>query len=622
LADSFNNRQYHIRAVVIIAAVLLIGKAFYLQVLDPEYSQKADATAVDEQTIYPARGTIYDRNEKLLVNNVPMYDLMVTVNQMDENMDTLAFCSLLGISREQFEEAVNKNWRDPRFSRSVPFPFMTNIAAEDFAALEERLYEFPGFSERLRHARGYEHPNAPHVLGYIREVDQKDIERGEGAYAPRDYIGKSGLELAYEPLLRGEKGTRVVLRDNLGRQVGSYKEGGMDQPAISGKDIVSTIDIELQEYGEYLMQNKIGSIVAIEPATGEVLAMVSTPTYDPNLLAISRNKGNPYGRLVTDEHKPLFDRSIMAQYPPGSLFKPIVALIGLQTGELDKNRSISCGGAYYFNGMRLTGCHGHPTCFDVESAIQHSCNAYFVTVFREIVDGPGTYRNPEKGLDVFNSYLEQFGLGSKLGIDLPREQSGFFPTSTYYTDYFNKQQEGQRWNSLWIRSLGIGQGELLSTNLQLANLAATIANRGFYKIPHLVRNFRGNNSVIPERFREKQIVNIDRKHFETVVNGMEKVVTNGTARLAQVPGVAVCGKTGTAENPHGEDHSIFFCFAPKDDPKIAIAVYVENAGFGGTFAAPIASLVTEKYLNDTISYSRKWLEDRMVNANLMGEDLP
>jgi penicillin-binding protein 2 len=597
-------------------------RAFYIQVVDPEYRQKADATAVDKHTIYPARGIIYDRNNQILVYNVPMYDLMVTVNQLDENMDTAAFCKLLRIDRAAFNEALDKDWRNPRFSRSVPFPFMTNISAENFAALEERLYQFPGFSARLRHARGYPHEHAPHALGYIREVSKRDIEKSEGDYASRDYIGKSGLELAYEDLLRGQKGTKVVLRDNLGREVGAYKGGNLDKGAIAGQDIVTTIDLELQAYGEHLMQNKIGSIVAIEPATGEVLAMVSTPSYDPNLLAISRNQGNPYGELSTDEHKPLFDRSIMAQYPPGSLFKPIVALIGLQTGELQTDRGISCSGAYYFNGMRLTGCHNHPPCPDVESAIQHSCNTYFVTAFREIIDGPGTYRNPEKGLDIFNSYLEQFGLGSKLGTDLPREQSGFFPTSKYYTDYYNQQQAGQRWSSLWIRSLGIGQGELLLTNLQLANLAAIIANRGYYITPHLAKGLLGNSRSIPKRFREKQWVDIDRAHFQTAVNGMEKVVSAGTARLAQIPGIANCGKTGTAENPHGKDHSIFFSFAPKDNPKIAVAVYVENAGFGGTFAAPIASLITEKYLTDTISHRRKWIEDRMVNANLMGEDLP
>ncbi len=594
----------------------------HLQLFNEKYSTRADADAIDEYTIYPARGIIMDRNQELLVYNVPMYDLMVTYNQLDENMDTTAFCELLGIDREFFEKQLDKNWRDPRYSRSVPFPFMTNVLAEDLAALEERLYEFPGFSPRLRHARGYKHEVAPHVLGYIREVDKNDIEKGEGAYAPRDYIGKSGLELFYEPDLRGEKGSSMVLKDNLGREVGAYKGGDYDKPAISGKNLITTLDLELQKYGEELMQGKLGSIVALDPKTGGVLAMVSAPTYNPNLLSIGYNANNPYGKLSMDETKPLFDRSVMAQYPPGSLFKPIVALIGMQTGELDPNRTISCSGAYYFNGMRLTGCHGHPTCFNVQSAIQHSCNAYFVTVFRDIVDGPGTFRNPEKGLDIFNSYLDKFGLGSKLGIDLPREKPGFFPTSKWYSDYFNRQQEGQRWNSLWIRSLGIGQGELLTTNLQLANLAAIIGNRGYYITPHLAKNWENDGTSLPPGYIERKEVGIDPQHFEVVVDGMERVVLAGTAQIAQIPGIPVCGKTGTAENPLGKDHSIFFAFAPKDDPQIAIAVYVQNAGFGSTFAAPIASLMIEKAINGEISEGRKWLEDRMKKANLIEQQEP
>lgn len=349
--------------------------------------------------------------------------------------------------------------------------------------------------------------------------------------------------------------------------------------------------------------------------------MISSPNYDPNLLAIGHGQNNPYGRMAADKTQPLFDRSIMGQYPPGSLFKTIVALVGMQEGYLDPNRTVSCSGAYYFNGMRLTGCHGHPTCTSVEMGIQHSCNAYFVTAFREIVDGPGGFRNPEKGLDLFNSYLDKFGLGKPLGIDLPREQSGFYPTSSFYTDYFNRQQEGQRWNSVWIRSLGIGQGELQLTNLQMANVAATIANRGFYVTPHLVRGYRGRgvDLPIPDRFTERHYVGIDSSYFQIIANGMEKVTVSGTARLAYIPGIPVCGKTGTAENPHGEDHSVFFAFAPKDNPKIAIAVYVENSGYGGTYAAPIASLMIEKYLADTISNGRKWLEQRMLDANLMPE---
>lgn len=622
MSDTNSQRQYTIRLVFIIGSVMLILRAMQLQVLDPTYSSSPDATAIDEQIVYPSRGIIYDRNGKLLVYNVPMYDLMATFNQLDPEMDTTAFCNLLGIDREYFEKTLNKNWRDPRFSKSVPFPFLTNLSAEQFAALEERLYQFPGFEARLRHARGYPHHNASHALGYIREVDQNDLKKYEGLYAPRDYIGKSGLELAYEPLLKGEKGVKLVLKDNLGREVGPYKNGGLDEPAISGQDLITTIDLELQQYGEALMQNKIGAIVAIEPASGEVLAMVSSPGYDPNLLAIGRGKGNAYGHLSIDPAQPLFNRALQGKYPPGSIFKTIVALVGMQTGELNPDRTIPCQGAYYFNGMRLTGCHGHPTCFDVETAIEHSCNAYFVTAFREIVDGPGTFRNPEKGLDVFNSYLDKFGLGKALGIDLPREAAGFYPTSKYYTDKFNAQQEGQRWNSIWIRSVGIGQGEIEMTNLQMANLAAIIANRGYYITPHLVKGFRSGSMALPDKYLVRNNVGIDSAHFEPIIEGMERVTVSGTARSAYIPGIPVCGKTGTAENNFGEDHSVFFAFAPKKNPKIAIVAYVENSGFGGTYAAPIASLMIEKYIRDSISTGRLWLEKRMLDADLMPKTEP
>lgn len=623
MTDTYSKRQYIIRILFALACLVLIYRAFQLQVMNSTYKENPDAAAIDEQVVYPARGIIYDRNGEVLIYNVPMYDLMVTYNQLEEDMDTAAFCQLIGIDKPAFEKALDKDWRDPRFSRSVPFPFLTNISAEQFAALEERLYEFPGFSARLRHARGYPHENAAHVLGYIREADQNDIEQSGGKYAPRDYIGKSGLELSYEDTLRGQKGTSLILKDNLGREVGPYKKGSMDEDAISGRDLVTTIDLDLQQYGEQLMQHKIGAIVALEPSSGEVLAMVSAPNYDPNLLSIGRGKGNPYSRLSMDEHQPLFDRSIMGKYPPGSLFKTIVALIGLQTGYLDANRTVPCSGAYYFNGMRLTGCHGHPTCRNVEMAIQHSCNAYFVTAFREIVDGPGGFRNPEKGLDLFNSYLDKFGLGKPLGIDLPREQSGFYPSSKFYTDVFNAQQEGQRWNSVWIRSLGIGQGEIEMTNLQMVNVAAAIANRGYYITPHLLKAYReGHNELdyeIPDRYRTRKYVGIDSAYFNLVADGMEKVTAAGTARLAFIPGIPVCGKTGTAENSRGEDHSVFFAFAPKKNPEIAIVVYVENSGFGGTYAAPIASLMIEKYLTDSISRQRRWLETRMLEANLMPE---
>ena len=389
-------------------------------------------------------------------------------------------------------------------------------------------------------------------------------------------------------------------------------------PPESGYDVYTSLDLDLQAYGERLMQNKIGGIVAIEPATGEILAMISTPNYDPALLEIGVERGKNYAELQRDSLKPFFNRALQAKNPPGSLFKPIVALIGLQVGTLKPSRGIACQGAYYFNGTRLTGCHSHVYCGSVAAGIQHSCNAYFVTVFREIIDRFEDESTPKKGLDQFNAYLHNFGMGRKLGIDFPGEQLGNYPSSAYFDKVF---EEDGRWRSLWVRSLAIGQGELETTNLQLANMAAAIANRGYYITPHLVRNMQDQkgNTIASPLATQKQFTGIDQQHFQPVIDGMELVVLAGTARSAAIPGVAVCGKTGTAENNQGNgaDHSIFFAFAPKDNPKIAIAVYIENGGYGGTYAGPISSLMMELYLKKEISPSRKWLEDRMLTADLI-----
>lgn len=611
MADVLQSRQYTIQILFILTGIILLFKAFQLQIWDSSYREKANATAIDRVTQYPSRGSIYDRNNRLLVNNNPVYDVMVTYRRINPEMDTAKFCRLAGIDKESFKKRLNKDWRSNRYSKYLPFVFLKNISAATYARFQESMYEFPGFYVRVRNVRGYPYKNAAHVLGYIREVNQREIESSK-VYSLGDYIGASGLELAYEEELRGIKGVKYILKDNLGRDVGPYKDGSLDSVATSGHDLISSLDIELQAYGEQLMQNKIGSIVAIEPSSGEILAMISSPTYDPNLLTINRNRGAAYSSLAKDSNKPLFDRSVMAQYPPGSLFKTIVALIGMQEGVLKANKVIPCAGAYFHNGQRLTGCHGHPTCSSIAMGIQHSCNAYFVTAFRDIVDMYGFY-NPNKGLDTFNVYLDKFGMGRPLEIDFPREGRGNFPTSEYYTKHYKED----RWNSIWIRSVGIGQGELLATNLQLANMAAIIANRGHYYIPHLAKGFKDQEVDIPQRFKTKQEVDIKREHFELVVDGMEQVVLAGTARRAIINDVAICGKTGTAENPHGEDHSIFFAFAPKDNPKIALAVYIENGGGGGTYAAPTASLMIEKYLKREIHPNRKYREQRILETNLI-----
>ena len=613
MSDLYRSRQLPIQLLFLLAALVLLAKAAHLQVLDKSNRAKADATAIEKYSLYPSRGLIYDRNGALLVNNDPMYDLLVTYNQIDPGMDTALFCQLLDITRDDFLQALDKDWRSGRFSKRLPFVFLSKISAATYATFQEHLHKFPGFSVRLRNVRAYSHQNAAHLLGYIREVNNDEVALGGGVYAPGDYIGASGLEYAYEVELRGRKGARYVLKDNLGRDVGAYREGKDDTLAVSGHDLDISIDLELQQYAEKLMKNKVGGIVAIEPATGEVLTMVSTPTYAPNQLAIDRDRGKAYARLVNDTLNPFFDRAVMAQYPPGSLFKPLVALIAMQEGKLHPNRTISCGGAYYLNGAPLLGCHGHPTCLNVSMAIQHSCNAYFVTVYREVVDQFG-FGNPQQGLDTFNAYLDRFGMGQPLGIDFPREKPGNYPTARYYDTWY----QGQKRNSVWIRSLGIGQGELLMTTLQMANLAATIANRGHYFTPHLLTDYHNGNRTIPDDFKTPHSVGIDAVHFGPVIDGMEMVTLAGTARLAYIPDIPVCGKTGTAENPHGKDHSIFFAFAPKENPRIAIAVFIENAGFGGTYAAPIASLIIEKYLrNGEIHPSRAWIEQRMLQTNLI-----
>lgn len=624
VASNIRERQLVIRGVFIAAAILLIWKALYLQLIDASFKTRADTAAIDEYTLYPARGVIYDRNKNLLVYNNPMYDLMVTYNQINAHMDTAKFCNLLNITREEFKTNLDKDWGSGRFSKSVPFVFKSKISADAFAAFQESLFEFPGFFVQLRNARGYPHNHASHLLGYIREVNKREVDNSEGEYVSGDYIGASGLEKAYESVLKGQKGIKYVLKDNLGREVGSFKNGELDKKPVSGKDLLSSIDLDLQAYGESLMVNKVGSIVAIEPHTGEILTMVSAPNYDPNLLTIdNQNRGKSYAQLNNDPQKPLLDRSILAQYPPGSIFKTIVALSGMQEGTLSPSRGISCGGGYFLNGQRLTGCHHHPYCGSVETAIQYSCNAYFVTAFRELVDRYG-YNNPQKGLDVFNTYLEKFGMGHALHVDIPGERPGNYPTSDYYNRIFSREQG--RWKSVWIRSLGIGQGELLATNLQIANLAAILANRGYYYTPHVVKALRNPDGKIEQiaEFNEKHSIGIDPSFFELVVNGMEKVVMAGTARAAYIPDIAICGKTGTAENNQGsgKDHSVFFAFAPKDNPQIAIAVYVENSGWGGSYAAPIASLMIEKYLKRGIRPERAFLEKRMIDANLIVTSKP
>jgi penicillin-binding protein 2 len=592
--------------------VILVGKALQIQLLDSTYAKRAENTAIAQLTVYPPRGLIYDRNGKLLINNNPVFDLLATYNQVDPDMDTTKFCQLLGITKEEFVKRLNKNWRDIRYDKSKPFVFLSTISNATFMAFHESMYEFPGFSVQPRSIRGYPQPYASHVLGFIREVDQNEIDDSEGAYSLGDYIGATGIEQAYERDLKGKKGVRFVLKDNLGQIISSYKEGARDAPAVPGKDLMTTIDLALQEYAELLMHSKIGSIVAIEPETGEILAMVSAPSYDPNLLTINRNRGEAVRYLSQDSLKPFFNRGVMAKYPPGSIFKPLVGLIAMQEGVLDPDYYHFCPGYYAYNSFTW-GCRAHPPTTNVSKAIQFSCNSYFFHSFRRIVDKGGFY-NPEIGLDTFVNYLHKFGLGNQLGLDFPGESSGNVPDSKYYDDLYDGI-----WYSPTIISLGIGQGEMQLTTMQMANLAAILANRGRYRTPHLGKFFIGDQTLRIRDFDEIKTVGIDSVHFQPIIDGMAAVVSAGTGRGAYVPGVEVAGKTGTVQNPQGQDHSTFIAFAPLDKPKIAIAVYVENAGGGGRFAAPIAGLVIDKYLNGEVHPQKKYLEKYILDSDLVGK---
>lgn len=610
--DALQQRQRVIQAVIILGALLLIGKAFQLQVWDKSYQQQQSYRQA--LTLYPSRGLIYDRNGELLVYNMATHDLMATYERVTKSkIDTAFFCNLLNITKNDYKLFLEKDFSDKRFSQRKPFEFMTKIPAENFATFEEHLHQFPGFEAVRRHVRGYPINTGAHLLGYISEVSPKQIKQFEGLYQQGDYIGASGLELFYEPQLRGVRGVRNVLKDKWGKIQGSYKNGAEDRPSQSGFDLVTSIDLELQQYAELLMQNKVGAVVAIEPSTGEILAIVSSPSYDPSLLSIDRDRKTAFSQLTKDSLNPLFNRALMAKYPPGSIFKTIMAAIALQEGVITPEWGVSCGGGYSYGNLRV-GCHGHPAAANVAAAIQFSCNSYFCQSYREIVNMYG-YNYPDKGLDRLVEHLYAFGLGRKLGVDVSNEVAGGIPTTTLYNKKYGKGQ----WKFSNGVSVGIGQGELEITPLQMANIAAIIANRGFYYIPHFAREFKGDTSDVLQRYKERQYTLVHPMHFEPIVDGMERVVIAGTGKRARIPDITVCGKTGTVENPHGKDHSTFIAFAPKDNPKIAIAVYVENGGFGATYGAPIASLIIEKYLRGEIQDpARKVLENSMIRADLIG----
>ena len=594
-------------------AFILLSKAAQIQLFDPSYSARASATAIKKKVIYPSRGLIYDRAGKLLVNNGPMYDLMVTINEINPSMDTSRFCALLGIDKETFIKNMTKDWKAKRFTKSIPFPFLKNIYPEQFAKFQEYLWEFPGFTPQLRIARSYPHEFAAGILGYIREVDQKQIDQSNGVYKAGDYKGITGLEGQYERFLMGNKGISYIMKDTLGRPVGSYRHGELDSLPVAGLDLVASLDLETQAYAEELMQNKRGSVVAIEPSTGEILVALSAPTYDPNLLTINQNRGRAFAALLQDYNKPLYDRVAQSKYPPGSIFKTVIGLSAMQMGVSQPDRGIPCPGAYYYKGGKIK-CHSHPPSSSIYHALQYSCNTYFITVLRNAVEKYGYYK-PSEGLDELDVHLRSFGLGSRLGVDIPNETKGNIPTSSYFEKLY-----GKSWKSTYMMFIGIGQGEIQMSTLQIANLAAIIANRGYYYTPHLVKGFKDKKVNIPKTFREKHVVNIDKKWFSPVVDGMDlAVATKWCGWATPIPNIVLCGKTGTSQNPPYEDHAIFMAFAPKDNPKIAIAVMIENAGFGAQSAAPIASLIVEKYLTGKIEAPYRLQRERDMKAlNTLG----
>lgn len=601
-------RQYVIGGFIVIIAIIYVIRLFNLQVMEDKYKDSADSNAFLRKAVYPSRGIIYDRDGRLVVYNQPAYDVMIIPRDI-KDFDTLDFCRAVNITPEDLVkrmEDMRDRRRNPGWSPYSPQKLLSHLSAEEYGRLQEKLYRFPGFYIQKKILREYNYKCASNVLGNIREVGPSDMEK-DPYYARGDYMGDVGVENTYERFLRGVKGTEVLMRDALGRIQGRYEEGALDREAVAGKNIKLSLNIELQQYAESLMVNKKGAVVAIEPSTGEVLCLVTAPSYDPSLL-VGRERGNNYNKMMRDLDKPLLNRAIQATYPPGSTFKPTQGLIFLQEGIITPSTPYPCYHGFVLGRLKV-GCHGHGSPLPLKPALQTSCNAYFCWGLKNMIDKKSKYGTVAKAFDVWKHHMISQGYGYKLGIDLPGEYRGFIPN----VEFYNKRYGDGHWSATTVISIAIGQGEILATPLQIANLSATIANRGHYITPHVVKEIQ--DTVVPAEFLERHDTSIDRRWYEEIAEGMRMAVTGGTCRVANLSDIEVCGKTGTAQNPHGRDHSAFMGFAPYHDPKIAIAVYVENAGFGATFGVPIGSLVMEKYLRGYIPPERKHLEERMLQSN-------
>ena len=605
-------RKFFFPTITLVTALIFIVRLISLQLINSSYKSLSDDNAVIENEVFPERGYIYDRNNKLLVSNQPVYDL-IAIPENITAFDTLQLAKIINISKPELQ---NKLSTARKFSMKLPYVIVNQISKERYAIIQEKIWKFTGFYLQKKSLREYPNPIASNILGYVSEVNRNDMKKDD-YYSLGEPTGRQGIERYYEDLLRGVKGKKFFQKDRFNRIIGSYEDGIYDIPSKGAQNLILTLDLELQEYGEKLLRNKRGGIVAIEPETGEVLSLVSAPSYDPNLL-VGRMRSKNYRDLTLDSiSKPLFDRGLQAQYAPGSPFKTLNALIALQEGVINSNTTYRCNhGHFYARGMFMD-CHcKYGTYNNLLSGIFRSCNTYFANIYRKIIDESGD--GVAEGVNIWKKHLLSFGLGNYLGYDLPVGKKGFIPDASYY-DYWYKKGG---WKSATIVSNAIGQGEILTTPIQMANFTATIANRGFYIKPHFLKSV--SNGTF-KTINEKKITTIDSIHFETVIDGMYQVVERGTARVARIPGIEVCGKTGTVENfvkiegvkTQLTDHSMFIAFAPKDNPKIALAVLVENGYWGARWAAPIASLLIEKYLTGEVK--RKLLENRMLNGNLLAE---
>ena len=603
------DKSNKLKAGLVIAISILIVKLFVIQIVDEKYKIDASNNSMSYAIIYPPRGIIDDRNGKILVGNKIAYDLLVTPKEV-EKFDTAALASALNVDEAFIREKMDEYHRNRRKIGYQSVVMLKQMTPEQYMKFAEIAYRFPGFRGQARSIREYPYNAGGNLLGYVSEVDADFLKTHED-YSAGDYAGKTGIEATCEEYLKGEKGYNIYLRNSRNKIEGRYHDGEMDKEAVPGKDITTTIDAELQHYGQALMQNKVGSLVAIEPATGEILTLVSSPGIDVDMLA---DIGSHYNEILSNPYKPMFNRAVQSAYPPGSVFKLVNGLIGLQEGVFTPDTEYPCSMGYHFGRNKL-GCHAHRSPLNFEESIMMSCNAYYCYVLRNILEND-KYGSVAEALDVWHRYVESFGFGRKLGSDFPSELGGFIPDASYYDRVYGKG----RWKATNVISLSIGQGEIGCTPLHLANLCATIANRGYYYIPHLVKDSK--EVAIDPKYKEKQYTLVDTVHFHEVIEGMYRAVNSGygsggTATIAAVEGLDICGKTGTAQNPRGDDNSVFICFAPKDNPKIAVAAYVENGSFGARWAAPIASLLAEKYLSGEISEGRKALEQRIMEGNLL-----